>query len=276
MDAIWIITQGILVALPCAWLGCFLLLRKMTMLGDAISHAVLPGLVIAYLISNSRSAPVILIGAGFLGILVTFMIQSLQKNTKMSADASIGVSFTFLFAIGIILISAFADKIDLDQDCVLYGEIAHVGLDLMWQGIPIMIWQSGIWVLILFFLLLRSYKALWITTFDENYAQVIGLSVFFWHYFLLASVSFTVVLSFEAVGAILVVAFLVVPPAAAHLVSKRLPFMLFFASLIGILAVFSGYGMAIYLDVSIAGAIVSFLGIYFALILITQKLLIAK
>ncbi|TAE51660.1 MAG: metal ABC transporter permease, partial [Cytophagales bacterium] len=126
MDTFWTILTGIFVGLPCALLGCFLLLRKMTMMGDAIAHAVLPGLVIAYLLAQSRATPILMLGAGLLGVFITILIETLQKKAKMQPESSIGISFTFLFAVGIILLTLLAGKIDLDQDCVLYGDIAYI------------------------------------------------------------------------------------------------------------------------------------------------------
>jgi manganese/zinc/iron transport system permease protein len=130
MDAFYIILTGSLVALCCGLLGSFLLLRQMAMVGDAISHAVLPGIVIAFLLSGSRDALPMLVGAAALGVLATVLIEWLRRVGRVQTDASIGLSYTTLFAIGIILISLFARQVDLDQECVLYGEIAYVPLDL--------------------------------------------------------------------------------------------------------------------------------------------------
>lgn len=272
MDAFWTILTGIFVALPCALLGCFLLLRKMTMLGDAIAHAILPGLVIAYLLSQSRATPILMLGAGFFGVLITILIETLQKKSKMPTESSIGISFTFLFAVGIILISMFAGKIDLDQDCVLYGDIAFIVLKIGFWNIPTAVLNTGVWAFCVLIFILFAYKILWLITFDENYAKLIGISVIFWHYVLMTAVSFTVVLSFEAVGAILVVAFLVVPAAAAYLISKKMNFMLLFACLMSILGVILGYFLAILLNASIAGSIASALGLLFVVVLIFSKI----
>src|SRR5690606_19060362 len=127
----WIILTGALVAVSAGLLGCFLVLRRMSMIGDAISHAVLPGIVIAFLLSGNREPLTILLGAGSLGLSSTFLIEYLSKKGKVPGDAAIGVTYTFLFAIGIILISLFAGQVDIDQDCVLYGEIAYVPIDTL-------------------------------------------------------------------------------------------------------------------------------------------------
>ncbi|TAE66613.1 MAG: metal ABC transporter permease [Bacteroidetes bacterium] len=272
MDTFWIILAGILVALPCALLGCFLLLRKMTMIGDAISHAVLPGLVLGYLLTEARSPIILMIGAGFFGVLITILIELLQKKAKMQTESSIGISFTFLFAVGIILIAAFAGKIDLDQDCVLYGDIGYITLKLGFWNIPTTILTSGVWFLVVLIFILVNYTRLWITTFDENYAKVIGISVAFSHYSLMSAVSFTVVLSFEAVGAILVIAFLVVPAATAYLVSKKMNFMLFFSALISVVGIVMGYFLAVVLNASIAGSMAVCLGFLFILTLFYSQI----
>ena len=130
INDLYIILTAILVSSSCALLGCYLILRKMAMVGDAISHAVLPGIVIAFLISGGRDSTTMLIGAGMIGILTTFLIEFLHTKAGLQTDASIGVTFTWLFAVGVVMITLFAGRIDLDQDCVLYGEIAYVPLDL--------------------------------------------------------------------------------------------------------------------------------------------------
>ena len=184
MDAFWIILTGALVALCCGLLGSFLLLRQMAMVGDAISHAVLPGIVIAFLLSGSRDSIPMLAGAAVLGVFATVLIEWLHRVGRMQSDASIGLSYTTLFAIGIILISLFTRQVDLDQDCVLYGEIAYVPLDL-WilaggQSLgPRAVWiLGGAFVLILTFVLV-GYKGLQLTTFDPAYAATLGISTFF-------------------------------------------------------------------------------------------------
>jgi len=130
MNAFYIILAGTLVALSCGLLGCFLVLRRMAMVGDAISHAVLPGIVIAFMVAGSRDSVAILFGAALVGVFTTFLIEFLHQKGKLQTDASIGVTFTWLFAVGVIMISFYAGQAHIDQDCVLYGEIAYVPLDL--------------------------------------------------------------------------------------------------------------------------------------------------
>ncbi|HEY8400685.1 MAG TPA: metal ABC transporter permease [Cytophagaceae bacterium] len=262
MNDVLIILMGCLVAVSCGLLGCFLVLRKMAMVGDAISHAVLPGIVVTYLITGSRESVLMLLGAGLIGILTTVLIEFFHKKARLQEDASIGVTFTWLFALGVILISYYAGNIDLDQDCVLYGEIAYVPFE------PESIWVMGIVLILNIAFILLFYKQLFITTFDPAYAAAIGISTVLWHYFLMAMVSFTTVAAFESVGAILVVAFLVAPPATAYLLTEKLPVMLYLTAITGIIAAVGGYFLAGLLDGSISGAMSTVVGLEFGLALL--------
>lgn len=270
MDAFWIILCGSLIAISCGLLGSFLVLRKMAMVGDAISHAVLPGIVLAYLFSGSRGTIPMLIGAAALGVLTTLIIELFYKKAKLQIDASIGITFTWLFAIGIILISVFAGQVDLDQDCVLYGEIAYVPLDMVYYGDynfgPRTLWIASGMLLAILFIIIKGYKGLFITTFNEEYASALGVNVAFWHYLLMSSVSLTTVVSFESVGAILVVAFLIVPPATAYLISVELKKMLWLTVLFAILSAVGGYFLAVLINGSIAGAMATVAGILFCIV----------
>ncbi|SIQ90350.1 metal ABC transporter permease [Pontibacter lucknowensis] len=270
MNAFWIILTGSLVATCCSLLGCFLILRRMAMVGDAISHAVLPGIVIAFMFTGSRDTIPMLIGAGLLGVLTTFLIEFFHRFARVQADAAIGVTFTWLFAIGIILISVFAGQVDLDQDCVLYGEIAYVPLDLIITegGLsmgPRTVWMLAVVTLLIGLFIVLGYKELFLTTFDPAFAAAIGISTSLWYYLLMGAVSLTTVASFESVGAILVVAFLVAPPATAYLLTDDFKTMLGISVLLGTIASFAGYYLAVWLDGSIAGAIATVTGIEFLL-----------
>ncbi|MFN4946525.1 MAG: metal ABC transporter permease [Chryseotalea sp.] len=270
---IWIILTASLVSTCCAILGCYLILRRMAMIGDAISHAVLPGIVLAFLFTGSRDSVTMLIGAGAVGIFTTFLIEFFNKQAKLQADAAIGVTFTWLFAIGVVLISVFAEQVDLDQDCVLYGELAYVPLDTIQifsftNEIPK---ASVVMFVILLSILLvvRLFgKQLLITSFDPAYASSIGLATTLWHYVLMSMVSATTVASFEAVGAILVVALLIVPAATAYLLTDDFRVMMKLSIALGIFASVLGYYLAYWLDGSIAAAIAIVCGIFFSIALV--------
>jgi manganese/zinc/iron transport system permease protein len=243
----------------------------MAMLSDAISHAVLPGIVLAFLISGSRDQALMLPAAALIGILTTLFIEYLQQKGKMQSDAAIGLVFTTLFAIGVILISAFAGQVDLDQECVLYGEIAYLPLDTWITGSGVNMGPRPLYILaavciINLVLVLLAYPYLKLTSFDPKYALALGISVPFWNYLLMAAVSLTSVATFESVGAILVVAFFVVPPATAYLITKRLSHMITLTIGIGILTATGGYFMAVWLNSSIAGAMGTVSGIILAMV----------
>lgn len=280
MNDFYIILTASLVAINCALMGSFLVMRKMVMIGDAISHAVLPGIFIAYYISGSTASLPILIGAAFSGILATLLIEWFTKKARLQSDAAIGVSYTLLFAIGIVLISKFGANADLDQQCVLYGEIEYVILWLKPVFGAFMLPQQTIILLAVCILLVVAviigYKGLFITTFDPNFALSTGIAVGFWHYFLMSGVSLTTVVSFESVGAILVIAFLSGPPAIAYLLTEDFKKMLLLACIVGIFCSATGYYAAKSLDVSIAGSISTVIGIAFTLVFIFTSVIKRK
>lgn len=271
MDAFWIILIGALVAINCSLIGTYLVLRKAAMMGDAISHAVLPGLVIAFLVAGSRTNGVVLLGAGVVGILATFLMEFLHRKAKVQADASIGINFTWLFALGIILISFYGRRVDLDPDCILYGDIAYAPLDTLTGPGGIHLGPRPVYILAVMLLLnlafiILGYKELAVTTFDPAFAKSTGMNAAFWHYMLMGATSFTTVAAFEMVGAILVVALLVAPAAAAYLITQRLHTMLAVASLLGVLSAIGGYYLALWVNGSIAGGIATVAGVIFFLI----------
>lgn len=257
-------------AVSCTLLGSFLVLRKMAMVGDAISHSVLPGIVIAFFLVGSLQSIWMLVGAGILGVLTTFLIEFFHQKGRLQTDASIGVTFTWLFALGVILVTYYAGNAHIDQDCILHGEIAYVPIDLMYDsaGNPIapkaVIILSIVLLIILVFITV-FYKELFITTFDPSFANAIGISASKWHYLLMGLVSLTTVASFESVGAILVVALLIAPASAAYLITQNLKWMLLIGSLFGIVSSFLGYWLSYYLDGSIAGAMVTVSGAIFGI-----------
>jgi len=279
---LWILLTGALVATSCSLLGSFLVLRNISMIGDAISHAVLPGIVIGFLISGSLHSPILLIGAAITGLLTTFLIQLFHKTIGVQGDAAIGITFTFLFAIGVILVSIYTADSDLDMDCVLYGEILNTPFDrwITASGTdlgPISFWQQLIVLFIVVVFILLFFKELKITSFDPAYSSAIGYRTGFWHYALMALVSFVTVASFEAVGAILVICFLITPAATAFLLTKKLIPMLFIAIGIGIGSIVLGYRLSALIgDTSSSAAMAVVCGLCFvgtiAFTVINQRL----
>ena len=257
MDAFWIILTGFLVASSTGMLGNLLLLRKMSMMGDALSHAVLPGIVVAYLISGSRASLPLFLGAIIMGVLTTFLIQFFSSKGKMQLDAAMGTVFTFLFAVGVIMVTRFAGEADIDADCVLHGELAFVPLQVssfMGLGVPSPVWTLLVLLAIIQFIFWTGYKGWLITSFNAEYAQSIGVKTMIWHYSLMAATSVATVVSFESVGAILVIAFLVVPAATAYLLTDKLRLMPILIMAQGAISAVGGYFISEALEASISGS----------------------
>jgi len=267
-----ILLVGSFVAASCALVGSFLVLRKMALLGDAISHAVLPGIVIAFFLTGNRAALPMVLGAGALGVVTVLLVELFNRSRRLKEDASIGVVFPALFSIGVILISRYANQVDLDLDCVLYGEIAYTPWDVLFWGPrsfgPKALWVTGGVLLLNALFVSLFYKELKISTFDPELAASLGFSPTLLHYGLMTVVSVTVVGSFESVGAILVVAMLVVPPATAFLLTDRLSRMLLLAVGFGLISAVAGYWLARWWDCSIAGAMAIVAGGLFLLALL--------
>ncbi|MGG4488553.1 metal ABC transporter permease [Metabacillus idriensis] len=264
----WILLTGSLVGITCAMIGCFLILRKMAMLADAISHSVLLGIVGAYFVSRSLDGISMFIGAAVVGLLTAFLVQILNAKGVQS-DAAIGVVFTSLFAIGVILLSLFGGNIHLDVNHALMGEITFVPWDTITiagadMG-PKAVWMLGSVFIVNLVLIILFYKEFKISSFDPQMAVAIGIPVLLIHYLQMGMLSITTVASFDSVGAILVVAMLIVPASAAYLLTDKLLHMLIISSIIGILSAISGYYAATWMNVSIAGAMATAAGLIFFL-----------
>lgn len=265
---LWVIIAGILAASACALIGSFLVLRQNAMLGDAISHAVLPGLVLGFLLTSSRDVLPMVIGAAAMGVLTAYLTEVLDRTRHVYKDGAMGVVFTLLFAVGVILVAVYTDQIDLDQDCVLYGEIAYTPWDTIVMGGrslgPRAVWVLGGVLLANLLFVGLFYKQLKICSFDPHMARAVGINERLWHYLLMAMVSLTVVAAFESVGAILVVAMLIIPASTAYLLTGRLAVMLGLAIVFGAACAVGGYFMASWIDASIAGSMAVVGGVLFA------------
>tara|TARA_R110002096_G_scaffold139504_8_gene293861 strand:+ start:533 stop:1468 length:936 start_codon:yes stop_codon:yes gene_type:complete len=229
----WIVVVGALCAVACALPGCFLVLRKMSMMGDAISHAVLPGLAIAFLITGTRASVPMFIGAATAGVLTALFTQWISKLGNVDRGAAMGIVFTTLFAVGLILIRQAADHVDLDPGCVLYGAIELTPLDEVHFGgfaIPRAALVNGVVLIANLIIVLSLFKELKLSAFDPDLANTLGFSSQFLHYLLMTMVAITTVAAFESVGSIIVIAMLIVPPATALLLTRSLPAMLWIAS----------------------------------------------
>nr|NQU89556.1 metal ABC transporter permease [Bacteroidota bacterium] len=262
-----------LVALACAIPGVFLVLRKMAMISDAISHAILPGIVVGFILTNSINSPLLIVLAALTGVLTVTVVELISKTRLVKEDAAIGLVFPALFSIGVILISKGVGNIHLDTDSVLLGELAFAPFDrLVVSGVdigPKSAWVMGAILIINLLFTLVFFKELKISTFDPGLAKSLGFVPVILNYALMSTVSITTVGAFDAVGAILVVAFMIAPAATAYLITDRLKIMIFLAALIGVIAAISGYWMARFLDASIAGSMATMCGIIFLFVFLT-------
>ena len=256
-----------LVAIACAIPGTFLVLRKMAMISDAISHSILPGIVVGFFITHDLNSPLLILLAAFTGIITVVLVEYIQKTGLVKEDTAIGLVFPALFSIGVIMIAKNANDVHLDVDAVLLGELAFAPFDrLLINGTdigPKSLWIIGIILLITIGLLIAFFKELKISTFDKGLAASLGFSPAIMHYGLMSVSSITTVSAFDAVGAILVVALMIAPAATAYLLTKDLKKMLVLAITFGVFSAISGYWFAHWLDASIAGSITTMLGLLF-------------
>jgi manganese/zinc/iron transport system permease protein len=264
--AAWILLTASLVGISCGIVGVFLILRKMAMMADAISHTVLLGIVTAYLLTQSLSGIHMLIGAALAGVLTTFLVQWLH-SLGVQQDASIGVVFTTLFALGVVLIATKVGNAHLDVQHALMGEIAFIPWNTMSLPIvgeiPI---ATFILILVLFVVVVvigAFYKEWKITTFDPALAASLGIPVLAMHYLFMTLVSITTVAAFDAVGAIMVVAMLIAPAASAYLWTDRLIKMMILSAGFGVLSAVIGYYFALWIDTTISGSMALTTGVIF-------------
>lgn len=252
----WIVLAGVLSAVSAALLGNFLVLRRMSMLGDAISHAVLPGIAVAFLLTGSRHSAWMFAGAVLAGVLTAGLTQWIRDAGRVDEGAAMGVVFTSLFAAGLVLIVRAADRVDLDPGCVLYGNLVMVPLERsnplpwwpQWQ-VPVVV-QTMFWILLLNAgVVWLLFKELRLAAFDPSLSTTMGFPAWLLHYLLMTLVAVTAVASFESVGNILVVAMMVVPGAAATMITGRMAGMIWWSLLIAAGSAAAGHLMAIGLPV---------------------------
>ncbi|RDW19018.1 iron ABC transporter [Oceanobacillus arenosus] len=262
----WIILTAALVGLSCGITGVFLILRKQAMMADAISHTVLLGIVIAFLITSEVSGPYMLIGGIFAGLLTAFLVQWLN-SLKVQQDAGLGIVFTTLFAIGVILIATSAGNAHLDIQHALMGEITFIPFNTVTLPIIGDVPQATVLlaaVLIIVVITITLFYKEWkITSFDPALAASIGIPVLLMHYVFMSLVSITTVASFDAVGAIMVVAMLITPAASAYLWTDKLHNMLLLSGAFGVISAITGYYVAAWIDTSISGSMAFMTGIVF-------------
>lgn len=263
---------AIITAISCSVIGVFLILRKMSMMTDAISHTVLLGIVLAFLIVPNLDSPFLIFGAVFMGLITVMLTESLVKTKKIKEDAATGVVFPLLFSIAIIIISLSINSVHMDVDAVLLGKLELSSIDKLYVfGVnigPKLLYVSLLVLIINLVFIKVFFKELKIISFDSALATVLGFSPVIIHYLLMALVSLTAVTAFSAVGSILVVALMIGPGATAMMFTKDLKQTIIYSALIAIFNSLVGYGFAIIIDVTIAGVIATTTLITFLLVLL--------
>jgi len=244
----WLVATAALTSISCGIPGTYLVLRRMSLTGDAIGHSVLPGIVIGFLVSGSLDSPYIILGAALSGWLTVILIDILSRKTGVREDAATGVVFTAMFSLGILLMRLFSAKIDLDPECVLFGNletaIHGTRTTIGSSEIPNIALTTGSAAIACLILATAFHHRLLSTSFDPVLARLTGQSPPIAHSFLLALTAAVIVTAFQCVGAIMAVALLVLPPASALLIAKRLPTVLLCVVIHSILAAILGLYLA--------------------------------
>ncbi|HUG16175.1 MAG TPA: metal ABC transporter permease [Thermomicrobiales bacterium] len=264
-----VLLTAVFAALACSLVGTFLILRRMAMMADAISHAILPGIVLAYFVANGPNLIAGVAGATLAGLTTVVLVEFLERTGLVKSDAAIGIVFPALFALGTFFVSRFFSHVHLDVDAVLFGEIAFAPFDRLIVGGRDLGSQPLIVLAVLtvmnLLLVTLFYKEFKLATFDPGLAAALGFSPIVIHYALMAAVSMTTVGAFAAVGAILVVALLIVPAATAYLLTDRLDLMILLSAACGAASAVLGFYSAVAFDVSISGMMAVSAGILFTL-----------
>lgn len=270
-----ILLIAVVTAIATSILGVFLVIRKMSMMTDAISHTVLLGIVFGFMLVGDLNSPLLILMATLMGVITTYLIELLVKSKKTSEDAATGVVFPLLFSIAVIIISLGFRGVHLDVDAVLLGNLEFQIFDqLVIFGYEVGPKSLYIMIIVLILNVLFVsifYKELKIVSFDAALATVLGIAPAIIHYGLMFLVSLTAVSAFNAVGSILVVAMMVGPAASALLFTNDLKKTIIYAIIIGVINSIIGYFSALYFDVVISGCIASVTLITFLLILVFNK-----
>ena len=267
-SALQIMLVGAMVGIASSAVGTFLVLRGNSMLSDAISHSIVFGIVVVWLITHQQSGLVQLAGAALTGLLTVLLTEALASTKRVKQDAAIGLVFPALFSIGVLLLNIYAHDVHIDTHTVLLGEIGFVWLDTteLWGiHIPQAVITMGIMTVLNYGFIVLFYKELKISTFDPALAKTLGFMPTLLFYVLLMLTSSTAVAAFDAVGAVLFIAFAIVPPSAAYLLTDRLWAMFIIGGLISIASSISGYYLAVYWNVSIGGMMAVMTGVFLML-----------
>ena len=253
-------------ATACALLSPFLVLRKLSMVSDAISHSVLLGIVLAFFIVKDVGSPLLIVGAALFGVITVFAVEFLSGTGLVKNDDAVGIVFPMFFALAVVLITKFARNVHLDTDIVLMGEVIIAPLnraEFLGMDLPKAFVQMGILFIVNLLFIIIFFKELKITTFDKGFAKLAGFSSVALFYALMTLSSLTAVTAFDAVGAILVVSFLITPGAAAYLISKDLKVMIAISVGYAVINSVLGYVLSLLMNVSMSGMTAAVAGVTF-------------
>jgi len=263
--AVTIVATGALVGAAATLVGTFLVLRGSSMLTDAISHSIVFGIVVVWLLTREQSGPVQIVGAALTGLLTVYLTELLASTRRVGTDAAIGLVFPVLFSIGVLLLNLYAADVHIDTHTVLLGEIGFVWLDTVTVGglqVPRALLAMAVMTAANLAFVALLYKELKLATFDAALAKALGLAPGVLFYALLGLTSATAVAAFDAVGVVLFIAFVIVPPAAAYLLTDRLWLVLVIGVAIAVASSVAGYALAVAWDVSIGGTMAAMTGVF--------------
>ncbi len=266
---IQLILTAMITSVTCCIPGTFLVLRGASLISDAISHAIFLGIVVSFFIFKEFYAPGLFLGATITALITIWLIEKLMSLKRLNADAIIGIIFPCLFSIATILINIYAQNIHLDIDAVLLGELAFTPFyQIMWNST--MIGSYALWTMsaiLIFNIIIMGilYKKLVISTFDPEFAQSCKFNVHKIYWILMTLTCITILAAFEAIGAILIIAFIIIPPATAYLMTRKINHMLILGILVSILGTIIGCLFANIFQASIAGSITTVYGLIFAI-----------
>lgn len=270
----------LITSICCSMLGVFLVLRDMSMIADAISHSVLLGIVIAFFITQDISSPWLIVGAGIFGVVTVAAIEMLGKSKRIMRSDAVGVVFPMFFSLAVILISRYARNAHIDTDIVLVGEVIFASLDTISIGgimLPVSFIKVGIVAIINLIFIIVFYKQMKISTFNQEYAYLLGIPVAAIFYIFMTLTSLTAVVSFDAVGSILVLSFFITPAATAYLVAKDLKKMILLSTVFSVINCTLGTLLAVHYNASMSG-MCAFIGmlVYLAVVVFNKKGAVSK
>lgn len=266
-----VVLLAVLTSLACALPGVFVVLRKNSMLVDAIAHAVFPGIVLGFALTHDLRSPLLVLGAALTGLLVVLGSEYLQRTGLVTGDAPQGLVFPALFSVGVIMVSAEFSNIHLDTHAVLVGDLNLAAISTLTVG-GVQIGPSYLYVMlgvlivnVAFIALL--YPQLSVTTFDPAFATSIGVPVRALNTAFMFLVAFTITAAFNAAGAILVLALMIVPGATAYLLSGRLGVVLALTAVIAVAGSLVGFWIAYRLNAATSAGMSMFYGLLFTAVL---------